>query len=109
MPDANWTSFLPTPEHPEYPSTHSILSAAAAATLQCGLGSDQVDVTVDSRSHYTDARRHFTSLRATAQEVALSRLYAGAHFPIANTNGLIEGRKIGELVCKHTLQPIAKH
>ena len=107
-PDAGWTSFLPTPEHPEYPSTHSILSAAAAATLQCGLGGDRIDATEDSRSKYTDARRHFTSLDATAKEVAMSRLYAGAHFPIANTNGLIEGRQIGELVCKHTLQPLAK-
>jgi hypothetical protein len=107
-PDANWSSLLPTPEHPEYPSTHSVLSAAAAATLQCTLGSDRIDATEDSRSKYTDARRHFTSLGATAQEVAMSRLYAGAHFPIANTNGLIEGRKIGELVCKYTLQPVKR-
>ncbi|BCT91781.1 haloperoxidase [Lysobacter helvus] len=109
VPDANWMSFLPTPEHPEYPSTHSILSAAAAAALQCALGSDRIDATEDSRSKYTQERRHFTSLKATADDVAMSRLYAGAHFPIANTNGLIEGRQIGELVCKQTLQPVSKH
>jgi hypothetical protein len=104
-PDLQWTSLLPTPEHPEYPSTHSVLSAAAAATLHCSLGTDAANVDIDSRSKYTSASRHVASFSQAAQEIAMSRLYAGAHFPVANTNGLKQGRRIGEYACARYLRP----
>ena len=105
MPDVQWTSLLPTPEHPEYPSTHSVLSAAAAAALRCGLGSDAAGVDIASRSKYTSAPRHVASFSQAAQDIAMSRLYAGAHFPIANTNGLRQGARIGAYTCTHYLRP----
>ena len=107
-PDAGWSAYLPTPAHPEYPSTHSVLSGAAATTLHCALGTDRTDVTLASRGHFAGMERHITSFDAAAKDVAVSRVYAGAHFPIANAAGLAVGRRIGELACGSFLAPLAR-
>jgi VCPO second helical-bundle domain len=103
--DPAWTPYLVTPAHPEYPSTHSVLSAASARTLQCALGTDAVHFSVKSKETIADDARSYDSFMQAAQEVADSRLYAGAHFRIANTRGLQEGRKIGDFICNRFLQP----
>jgi hypothetical protein len=107
-PDAGWNAYLPTPEHPEYPSTHSVLSGAAATTLRCALGTDRTNIDLVSHGHYGGLVRHIASFDATADDIARSRVYAGAHFPFANAAGLREGRQIGALVCDRFLPPLGK-
>jgi hypothetical protein len=106
-PDAEWLPLLPTPAHPEYPSTHSILASASATVLQCALGRDAVPFAVSSDKVFFGRTRHFERFSQAANEIALSRLYAGAHFRLANTRGLEQGRKIGRHVCNTFLQPLA--
>ena len=103
-PDPAWQPLLPTPAHPEYPSTHSILAAASAEVLRCNLGEDSVPFEVESDKLLVARMRRYDSFSQAAKEVALSRLYAGAHFRIANDRGLEQGKKIGEYVCTHHLQ-----
>jgi hypothetical protein len=98
-PDPHWMSLLPTPEHPEYPSTHSVLSATAAGVLDCTLGPAHAEVTETSDSRWWRSKRHYPSFQATAREVAESRLYAGAHFRYANEAGLAQGRRIAAIAC----------
>lgn len=107
VPDPAWQPLLPTPAHPEYPSTHSILAAASAQILRCNLGEDAVPFEVESDKLVVGRTRRYDSFSQAAQEVALSRLYAGAHFRIANDRGLEQGRRIGEYICTHGLQPQA--
>ena len=98
--DPAWMPLLDTPEHPEYPSTHSVLSAASASVLRCTLGGDAVAFQVSGYgARWWRARRRFGSFSAAAREVAESRVYAGAHFRSANEAGLAQGRAIGELAC----------
>jgi len=66
------------PNFPAYPSGHACISGAAATVL----------------SHYFPASNE--ALNAEAEEVAVSRLYAGVHYPIDNTIGLEMGRRIAE-------------
>jgi hypothetical protein len=106
LPDPTWTPYLVTPQHPEYPSTHSVLSGAAVAVLHCALGTDRASFRLTSRGTYAGITRTFDGFDQAAREVAASRLYAGVHFPIANAAGLAEGRQIGELVCARTLGPL---
>jgi hypothetical protein len=103
--DPTWTSLLPTPEHPEYPSTHSVLSATAAGVLDCTLGEDRAGVTVTGDGRWWRAARHYPGFQATAREVAESRVYAGAHFRSANEAGLTQGRWIASIACDRALRP----
>lgn len=104
--DANWASFLVTPEHPEYPSAHSVLSGAASTVLDCTLGTNPAPFRLTSRGNWPGVTRHYAGFDAAAKEIADSRVYAGAHFRTANTEGLAEGRRIGAFVCRGLLPPL---
>jgi len=108
VPDATWSSFLATPEHPEYPSAHSVLSGAAVGVLACVLGSDRVPLVVTRGSAGDAMTRRYRGFHAMAREIAESRVYAGVHFRSANENGLGEGRRIGQWVCGGFLPPLAR-
>jgi hypothetical protein len=92
--DSDWTPLLVTPPFPEYPSGHSVQSAAAFQVLTdlFGEGYAFVDHTHDARGLQP---RGFPSLLAAADEAAISRLYGGIHFRAAIANGVNQGRCLG--------------
>jgi hypothetical protein len=106
--DPAWNSLQNTPPVSEYPSTQSIFSGAAAATLAGVLGTDQVAFKVTSGPPFADITRSFTSFSQAARESADSRIYAGIHFRTACEDGLALGRKIGERAVALYLQPVKK-
>jgi hypothetical protein len=95
--DPGWGNPLPlvTPPFPEYTSGHSVQSAAGAAVLTAQFGAMAFE------DHTHDARglapRSFASFDEAANEAAVSRLYGGIHFRGAIEEGLVQGRRIGEL------------
>ena len=96
--DPAWQSLLNTPPFPEYPSGHSVQSAAAAEVLTALLGGVPfVDSTHVALGH---APRRFESFHAAAREAQTSRLYAGIHYPMAIDNGAVQGRCIGQAVLR---------
>lgn len=108
VPDRDWNSFLVTPEHPEYPSTHSVLSGASARVLQCALGSDRAEFRLTSAGNHPGITRHFHAFSQAAKEVAESRVYAGVHFRGANQAGLLQGQRIGQLLCDRYLRRLVR-
>ena len=102
--DPNWQSFLNTPVHPDYPSTHSVASAAAAAVLARFFGKDQIAFTTTSGAPFPALTRSFTSLSQAAQENADARVYAGIHFRSACQDGLKLGTSIGTFVVEQYLK-----
>jgi hypothetical protein len=103
--DPDWETFLNTPPIPDYPSTHSVLGAAAAAVLAEVLGSDRIAFTMVGGPPFAGLSRSFTSLSGAAQENADSRVYAGIHFRTACRDGLALGQKIGTRVARMYLLP----
>jgi hypothetical protein len=91
--DAKWQPILTTPPFPEYPSGHSVQSAAAAALLTALFG-DNYAFTDQSPTPDGVPQRAFASFWAAADEAAISRLYGGIHFRPAITNGQALGREI---------------
>lgn len=104
--DPHWSPLLPTPEHPEYPSTHSVLSGAAAQVLRCTLGTDQARFTVEGGERLAPVVRRYGAFSQAAREVVEARIYAGAHFRAANEEGLRQGERIGAWVCERALPPL---
>lgn len=103
--EPTWTPLLATPAHPDYPSTHSVASGAAAAVLARFLGTDDVAITATSGS-LPGVTRSFTSFSALAEEVGDSRVYAGIHFRTACRDGLRQGRQVGHFIAVHALKPV---
>lgn len=94
--DAQWLPpLMETPPFPEYPSGHSVQSAAAAAVLESFHGKDR---SFEDRTHNDRGwgPQRFTSFAVAAKQAAVSRLYAGIHFRSAVEHGEAMGRCIGE-------------
>ena len=92
-PDETWSSYLVTPPVPDYPSTHTVLGAAAAHVLIHFFG-DRVRYSTTSVTE-PGAVRHFESFSDAALENGVSRVYAGIHFVDAVTDGYRQGAGIG--------------
>jgi len=78
--DQHLATYICTPLHPSYPSGHASISGAAEVIL----------------SYFFPAERQ--KLHYLAEENAQSRLFAGVHYPVDNSEGLRLGRQIGRIV-----------
>ena len=89
-----WTSFIGTPQFPEYTSGHSVQSGAAATILTELFGDDYAFVD-DTHAALSFPARSFSSFWEAANEAAISRLYGGIHFRSGIDVGVEMGRSIG--------------
>jgi hypothetical protein len=105
-PAPEWDAFLVTPAHPDYPSTHSVLGAAAAEVLIRFFETDFIGFETTSGAPYEGISRHYWSFSEAALENASSRVMAGIHFRTACKEGLKQGQKIGGYVLQRLLRPL---
>jgi hypothetical protein len=95
--DADWQPFIQTPPFPSYVSGHATNSAAAAEVMTAIFG-DNFIFTDNSLEDFGIESRQLKSFREAAAEAAMSRLYGGIHFRFDNDEGLVVGKKVGELI-----------
>ncbi|MEG0773981.1 vanadium-dependent haloperoxidase [Clostridium sp.] len=81
--DQDLVSILPMPKHPSYPAGHGVVAGCAEVVL----------------SYFFECEAH--RLHQLAEECAISRLFAGVHYPTDNIEGLTLGRYIGEIVVEN--------
>lgn len=94
--ESEWNSLLQTPPFPEYPSGHSVISAAAATVLTELFG-ENTPFHDTTELKYLGLERRFTSIRQAADEAGISRLYGGIHFKTGIEHGKKQGDKVGKL------------
>jgi hypothetical protein len=104
--DGSWLSYLGTPPVPDYPSTHTVLGAAAATVLARFFGSDFVPFAMTSGAPFDGITRRFWSFSEAAQENGASRVFAGVHFASAVTAGYLQGERIGAWAYDNALRPV---
>jgi hypothetical protein len=97
---------MPTPPIQDYPSTHSVLGAAAAEVIVGVLGRDVPFAMTSPTAEDPSAPRRLAGLRAAAEENADSRVMAGIHFRFACDAGLEMGRGIAKRALESRLRPL---
>src|SRR5262249_30679185 len=103
--EPSWLSYLPTPPVPDYPSTHTVLGAAAATVLARFFGTDFVSFSTTSGAPYAGITRRFFSFSEAARENGASRILAGIHFRTAVNAGYRQGEDVGTWTFEHALRP----
>jgi hypothetical protein len=98
--DPDWKPLLQTPPFPEYTSGHSVISTAAAVCLT-DLYGDHFAFLDDSEMKFGLPPRQFASFLDASGEAAISRLYGGIHYMPAISNGVEQGKRIGEFIVKN--------
>jgi hypothetical protein len=102
--DPTWTPFLVAPPFPSYASNHASLDGAAAAVLRDAFGTDNISFTASTQGMVVPDRS-FTSFSQAAQEGAISRIYAGIHYPFDSDDGLALGATVGNFIVSNELTP----
>lgn len=98
MGHTTWNTVIPTPSHPEYSPAHAVASAASALVMEEIFG-DHYSF-ADHSYDATWGPRTFNSFEDYANEAAHSRFLAGIHFMPSLEAGLIQGKKVGNMVNK---------
>ena len=104
--DAGWTSFNPTPMHPEYPSQATINATIASAVLELAFG--PVTAIAFTATDVRDPKRtrKFASLADMAEEQKNVRVWGGVHYRFAIRTGEDMGRKVAVYMIENTLKPV---
>ena len=92
--DEDWEPLLQTPPFPEHTSGHSVISSAAAVALTHLYG-DSFSFDDDTEVEYGLPIRSFDSFYHASEEAAISRLYGGIHYMPAITEGVKQGKLVG--------------
>jgi membrane-associated phospholipid phosphatase len=103
--DPNWTPLVNTAQDPSYPGAHAVISSAAASVLASFFGSDSFNFEAQS-SALPGILRTFSSFSGAAHEAALSRIYAGQHFPTDEDAGFKLGSQVAGYILGRLLLPI---
>jgi membrane-associated phospholipid phosphatase len=102
--DPSWEPLLFTPPHPEYPSGHSTVSAAAATVLAHYFGENS-SFTVDS-DVMTGVVRSFPSFPAALAEIVDARVFGGIHFRTACDDGMVTGTAVANYILHHAFRRV---
>lgn len=104
--DGPYTTFLPTPNHPEYPSGHSCLSGAAGRVLASSFG-ERTRFSVNSDApEMAGVIRSYRSFTDILNEIKDARVFAGIHFRSACDVGQGVGIGVADYVRANALQRV---
>jgi len=93
QPVPGWTSALPVPPYPEWPSGHGTLTSAFAETVRCHLG--DIPLTLNGAG----APRTYTSLATLEHDAFMSRIWGGIHFRDAMEDAYLIGHSVARRAC----------
>ena len=93
--NVNWESYLTNPNTPEYPSLRSTM-AYAATQVFINLYGNGLAFTDDTQSIFNMEERTYSSFTEMANEVVMSRLYAGTNLRTTLESSEYHGRCIAQ-------------
>jgi PAP2 superfamily len=95
--DENWKPLLQTPPFPEYTSGHSVVSTCSATILATIFG-ENFGFADDTEIQFGLPIRKYKSFDEASKEASKSRFYGGIHYRAAIENGILQGKKVGDLI-----------
>jgi hypothetical protein len=100
-PKKDWTAFITTPNHPEYPSAHSSFSGPAVGVLTQEFG-ENYSFTDQTYDFLPLPARQYTSFAHAGMEAGNSRVLGGIHYRFSIT----AGNQLGASIANHLNQHI---
>jgi hypothetical protein len=106
-----WLPLLTTPNHPEYPAAHGVVTSAMAEVFSSFLGTKQIDLDIHGfdaagSPGNLDAVRHYDTPNELRNEIIDARLWAGLHYHFSGVAGVVLGRNVAKYDLGHAFRPI---
>jgi VCPO second helical-bundle domain len=107
----DWRPLLTTPNHPEYPAAHGVITSAMTDLFGTFLGTNQIELDVHGfdpagPAGNLNAVRHFDMPNDLRREIIDARLWAGLHYHFSGIAGVVLGRKVAKYDLKHAFRPL---
>ena len=99
--DPQWTPFITTPSHPEYPAAHTTVGAGALGFYTVWFGTDQFPLIFKGNA---GALRFYTSVAEIHAEEGNARVWGGMHWRNSTEVGTAVGSKVGKYTATHLLK-----
>ena len=93
--DPNWSTYIPTPNHPEFPSGHST-TGGAALTMMSNIFGEDFHITLHTYDYLNYPSRSYTSFTQLSNEISDSRFYGGLHYRATLAKSTEQGKKVAE-------------
>ena len=93
--DPTWSSYIPTPNHPEFPSGHSTTGGAVIGMMSTIFGED-FHITLHTYDYLNYPPRSYTSFTQMLREISDSRLYGGLHYRATLDKSEVQGKRIAQ-------------
>jgi hypothetical protein len=110
--DLLFATLIPTPCFPSYPSNHASGTNGGLETLRRLFGAAGHDITITGSVPALGSlpaavfTRHYTQLKAIADDVDDARVYGGIHWRYDQAAGNVLGRAVATEVVKNNLRPV---
>jgi hypothetical protein len=106
-----WRPLLTTPNHPEYPAAHGVITSAMAEVFSTFLATNQIDVDIHGFDPAgppgnLNAVRNFDMPNDLRREIIGARLWAGLHYQFSGVAGVVLGRKVASYDLRHAFRSV---
>jgi hypothetical protein len=105
-PDPEWTPFITTPSHPEYPAAHTTVGSGALEFYRVSFGTGHFPLEFKGNA---GAVRQYTSVAEVLAEEGNARVWGGMHWRHSTEVGTTLGKKVGKYTATHLLKPTCEH
>jgi len=107
----DWRPLLTTPNHPEYPAAHGVITSAMAEVFSTFLGTNEIGLDIHGFDPAgppgnLNAVRHFDMPNDLRHEIINARLWAGLHYRFSSVAGVVVGRNVANYDLRHAFQPV---
>ena len=105
--DPTWTPYLATPNHPEYPASHTCVSYAVYDTMRAFFGGDtpiRIE-TISPPAPVSPSVRTYNKFNDIEKEIVDARVFGGMHFRHSAMNGAQLGRKVAKNLVNNFFRP----
>ena len=93
--DPTWSTYIPTPNHPEFPSGHST-TGGAILTMMSNIFGEDFHITLHTYDYLNYPARSYTSFTQLSNEISDSRFYGGLHYRATLAKSTAQGKKVAE-------------
>ena len=93
--DPNWSTYIPTPNHPEFPSGHST-TGGAVLTMMSQIFGEDFHITLHTYDYLNYPSRSYTSFTQLSNEISDSRFYGGLHYRATLAKSTEQGKKVAQ-------------
>jgi hypothetical protein len=90
-----WNTYIPTPNHPEFPSGHAASNGAIVTMLNNSFG-ENFPITLHIYDYLGYTPRHYNNFTDMSTDMSDSRVYGGLHYRETQEKSLIQGKKVAQ-------------